>query len=213
VRIVVEELSVKGFDVAFSKADGWASASAGMALEGDVVALTGRMRLERSPRTIGKGQGVVVQVDADARVRRPCDRCGRDTDVDVEAHERMVFVPTGMDVEGAPAAGERELDEDELDVGWFSDGVVLTEDLLSEALVLNAPPRVSCSDEADCAAFVAAELMRARPPVSVDGSGDLGADAKQNPALSDALAAAFAARGGSPDSSRKGPSGKRGGRA
>lgn len=213
MRIVVEELSVKGFDVAFTKADGWAAASAGEALEGEVVALSGRMRFERAPRAIGKGQGVVVQVDADARVRRPCDRCGRDTEFAVEAHERMVFVPTGMDVEGAPTAGERELDEDELDVGWFADGVVLTDDVLSEALVLNAPPRVSCPDEEGCAAFTAAELMRARPPVAVDGSGDPGADAKQNPALSDALAAAFAARGGSPDSPRKGPPGKRGGRA
>ncbi len=213
MRIVVEELSVKGFDVAFTKADGWASASAGEALEGDVVALSGRMRFERSPRSIGKGQGVVVQVDADARVRRPCDLCGRDTEVDVDAHERMVFVPTGMDVEGTPTAGERELDEDELDVGWFADGVVLTEDVLSEALVLNAPPRVSCTDEADCAAFSAAELLRARPPVAVDGSADADAEAKQNPALSDALAAAFAARGASPDSSREGPKGKRGGRA
>ncbi len=212
MRIVVEELSVKGFDVAFSKADGWASASAGEALEGDVVALTGQMRLERSPRAVAKGQGVVVQVDADARVRRPCDRCGRDTEFDVAAHERMVFVPTGTDVEGTPAAGERELDEDELDVGWFSDGVLLTEDVLSEALVLNAPPRVSCVDDADCAAFTAAELMRTRPPVAVDGGADA-SDAQQNPALSDALAAAFAARGGSPDSPRKGPPGKRGGRA
>jgi len=149
VRIVVEELSVRGRDLAVSPEDAWALAAASSALEGEVVSLSGKLHIDRTP------QGVAVDVSVVAEADRICDRCGQPNRLRVAADERLSYVPAGRPTaaEGRQvnqSEADDELEEEELDIGWFHDGELIPGDVLSEALALNLPARVVCEDVASC---------------------------------------------------------------
>jgi uncharacterized metal-binding protein YceD (DUF177 family) len=61
-----------------------------------------------------------------------------------------VLVWLGVAVTVNQSEADDELEEEELDIGWFHDGELIAGDVLSEALALNLPSRVVCEDVASC---------------------------------------------------------------
>lgn len=153
VKIVVEELSVRGRTVRFSEADAWAVEAAGRALDAAPKEVTGSAQIVRAKRG-----GVDVTVTVEAAAPRTCDRCGREGVQRVGLADLVLpFLPQGTDVE----TEEEELDEDDLDYGWFADGAVDLGDVVGEAIALHVPMKWTCADggldEAACDAAVAAQ--------------------------------------------------------
>ncbi len=174
MRIAVDELSTRGRDLTFSSEDAWALDASSIALDGEPSTLRGTMSIQRAAR------GVQVAVTAEAARPTICDRCGRPVTLRVSADEQLLFLPVDApgtsSVTGAAGfnsrkpkeeAAEEELDEEDLDVGWYHDGALELADVLSEALALNLPMRVVCDDERDCDAAMAAassgDLASAHP--------------------------------------------------
>jgi uncharacterized metal-binding protein YceD (DUF177 family) len=66
---------------------------------------------------------------------------------------------------------EIRLSEEEMDVGWYAAGAIEVGDVLSEALALALPTRVTCSDDAACdartASLLTAEVDPEQSPFAV----------------------------------------------
>ena len=154
MQLVVESLSVKGFEVRLEVAAGvdvgqpevWAVEAAKAALEAPVSGLSGVLRVERARPGVR-----VTPVGVRVATVRPCDRCGADAPLTLQPEEVLSY----QAIEHAPKDDERELSSEELDVGWFHDGVLDMADVLGELLVLSLPARVVCDDVAACDAAMA----------------------------------------------------------
>lgn len=102
-----------------------------------------------------KRKGVDVAVQLDLAYRTPCDRCGEPVDVRLESSETLRYQPEEP-VGATPGDPEEvELREDELDVGWYTDGTLSLADVVSEAIALALPMRNACEDTAGCDARTA----------------------------------------------------------
>lgn len=149
MQLVVESLSVKGFEVRLEVASGvdagqpeaWAVDAAQAALDAPVSSMRGVLRVERARPGVR-----VTPVGVAVHTARPCDRCGADAPLALVPDDVLTYLP----IEQAPKDDERELSSDELDVGWFHDGVLNMVDVLGELLVLSLPARVVCADVATC---------------------------------------------------------------
>lgn len=136
MRIAVDNLPAKGRTIRFSLADDWAQAASRRALEGgDVKVLEGSLK-------IVPGDEPVVEARGDVKARWACDRCGEPVETLWTLDESWRLRPEGSET----GTGEIELSEDELDISYYPPGGALAEDLLVEALALQVPARILCSD-------------------------------------------------------------------
>lgn len=77
----------------------------------------------------------------------PCERCGEMVPVAYDVDVDLTYLP----VTQAPNAHiELELQEDDLDVGYYEDDEISVEDLVCEAIALELPARIECEDVAAC---------------------------------------------------------------
>lgn len=137
MRITLADVPKQGLDLRFSAEGRTDRDAVAAALEGDVVALDGTLRVTR------EAEGLAAQVTGAATVTRPCDRCGAPVDVTVPVDTRLVYVPLAE-------ADEEELQiaQDALDLGFLDGDGIDTEQILSEAFVLESPRRVTCAGDA-----------------------------------------------------------------
>jgi uncharacterized metal-binding protein YceD (DUF177 family) len=143
VHIVVEDIPARGRHARFSRGDVWAAEAAAGALDGEVSELSGLLHLVRARR-----QEVRVTAEATAVATRSCDRCGRPTTLSIETKEELSYLPAGGPAPSA--APEVELQDEDLEVGWYHDGVIQLADVVSELLALAVPLRVLCADAEEC---------------------------------------------------------------
>ena len=133
MQIPVCDIDARGRDVRFDLEHGQAVQAASSVLEAPVSALVAELHFS--------AQGTRVQVEGtvDAQAPRVCERCGEDMVLRVHAPVELVYVP-----EAQQADQDRDLQAEELDIGWYADGVIDPVDVLSEALALALPERVAC---------------------------------------------------------------------
>jgi uncharacterized metal-binding protein YceD (DUF177 family) len=155
MRLRIEELPPKGRRVELDDSPAWAVTAVAQALEGEVEALGGSLRV----RTVGNG--VTVSGDAFAVVCRPCDRCLTTLRLRLEGEVDLYF-DSGR-LEGATEVG---LEAADLDVGFVEDGVLDLAAALVEFFLLESPSRLRCDDP---------QVSRAEPgPCELPGSGGEG---------------------------------------
>ena len=107
---------------------------------------------------IGEPDGrkaVDVEVGLRLAYRTACDRCGEPVEVQLESAETLRYQPDAPGSGGPSDPEEVELSEDELDVGWYTDGTLSLADVVSEAIALALPMRNACEDTAGCDARTA----------------------------------------------------------
>lgn len=169
MKIVVEQIPAAGRQVTFDKTVEWAVEAAKLSLDRPPSALSGSFELKRAQNGV-----VIVDLRATSSAQATCDRCGEECSLDLAIETRLLYAPEekgGADYDGLTlsetSAGKKqkkerkkdsvgddeegiELDEQDLDVGWYRRGEIDLGDVLSEALALAAPPRIVCADIAEC---------------------------------------------------------------
>jgi uncharacterized metal-binding protein YceD (DUF177 family) len=163
VRIAVEGIPAAGREIDLGPRQAWAVEAATNALDRRPEQLEGVVTLQRAT----KGGAVRVGVRAVAAADATCDRCGEPTRLVADVDTLLLYGP--QESEGLAFEGEIELDAEELDVGWYTDGHIDLGQVLQEALALALPVRVVCADTEACDKRTDALLTpaRAESPFSV----------------------------------------------
>ncbi len=110
------------------------------AMEGELTQLQGKLHIEAH-----EGR-VVVHGELQVGARRACERCGQPLELRVGGDVELVYLPEEPSLLG----GEREIEAEDLDVGWYSGEALVLEDVVSEAVALLLPHLVACVDSKEC---------------------------------------------------------------
>lgn len=153
MQIRVDDISPRGRTVEVGLQNTWARNAVAEALEADPTTLEAEIRAALAERA---GD---VEVHLGVRVEAPaiCDRCGEDIQLVVEIDSDLLYQPESTE----RTEEEVELAQDDLDVGWYRDGNLSLPDILMEAVALELPSRVLCTDEEACEARTQALLEAA----------------------------------------------------
>lgn len=165
MRMPLPRLESEGVDVDLSQVDEEVRSAVRVAMEGELTQLQGQLHLEAR-----KGR-VVVRGQLQAAARRACERCGEPLELRVDGEFELVYLPEEPSLLG----GERELEYDELDVGWYSGEALVLEDVVSEATALLLPALVACEDSEVCTARTQELLARYGRTGEEGGLSGLGA--------------------------------------
>ncbi|MFH1468903.1 MAG: DUF177 domain-containing protein [Pseudomonadota bacterium] len=157
MRIRIDELPHEGVTLNLDEEGAWARGILAEALEGEVLALGGRLRVR------AVGPGAVVEGRAHVALRRTCDRCLAEVRLELGDELDLYFQPPE-----APS-GEREIGllADDLDVGFVEDGELDLGAVLAEFFLLEAPAVLRCGDPG----VVRVEPGRCETPAADSGAG------------------------------------------
>lgn len=146
MRIPIDTIESRGRRIDAGKGDVWAERAASTALDGPPAELAVGLDLSVTA-------GVVfVSGSVRASVRRPCDRCGEPVILAVDEAVDLAYAPEG------PTSEQHQLTAGDLDLGWYHEGHLDLEEVLSEAIALALPSRVLCTDGEACEARTRALL-------------------------------------------------------
>lgn len=154
MRLVVVNLPLDGRVVTANGDDTWARAAAEVAVESAVDALAIELAVnpvvvdrdkagrETRPRATGE---VRVHARGHLWCSRVCERCGEEVRLFLEADEHLQYLP-----EGSVDPEREEIEEDDLDVGWYDGGELSLEQVVAEMFTLALPVKVACTDQVAC---------------------------------------------------------------
>jgi len=146
MKIIAADITERGVDVQSGSDDAWAHEAATRALEVSAQTLSFQLKVRRD------GESVRVQGDLSVSIQRVCDRCLEPVELSIGGVVDLVYVSSI----GVKCAAESNLDESDLDVGWF-DGLSLDmADVVSEQLALWMSDRILC-DQSDVRRLVAGQ--------------------------------------------------------
>ena len=161
MRLSVENLPRQGRSFKLANDTEWAVAGAAIALDVSPLAITGEIRLVQE----NGGVRVTGQLDVSARIA--CARCGEGVAFSLHGAPDLVYRPVGENLET-----DAEIDEADLDVGWYEVGVdggeLSLEQVVCEAVALEVPPRIVCEDVAACDGRFASFKFEQAPPDAVE---------------------------------------------
>ena len=109
-------------------------------IEFDDLRQTSPLRVEGSAELVGHTQEIRVRGKLDVTVEADCDRCLETARFPISTAFDLFYRPDASDVE------ERELDEGEVEVGFYEGGGLELKDILREQVVLALPMQRVCSD-------------------------------------------------------------------
>jgi uncharacterized metal-binding protein YceD (DUF177 family) len=158
MRLVVEEIrEERSVSVPFDLDEPWARKAVAHGMDASPSSLSGHLDVSRS----GVNVRVAGSISASATVQ--CARCTVPVTITIDAPVDLAYVPVTAPEGGHPE--EKQLDEDELDLGFYTDGALDLADVLSEAVALELPIQVVCEDTSACEARTSALLAAAAPDV------------------------------------------------
>ena len=146
MRIRVEDIPAAGRQVTAALSDGWAREAARDALDAAPTTLEAEFRIRKGARDRDAEVALRVRTTAPGS----CDRCGEDLVWVLSFESDLRYSPEPTDVSEVRAEEEVELEEDDLDVGWYRDGHLSLPDVLREAVALALPSRIVCEDVPAC---------------------------------------------------------------
>lgn len=162
MRIPVDAIPRTGRTVAITEHLGWARAAVASALEAEPTRLEGRIQIEP---TTGPRVDLYATVSTSGMV--DCDRCGERFPLLLDTEATLCYLPrVGADDTVASSDDEVELAEDELEMGWYSDGEIDLGDVVQELVALALPTRYVCTDQSACDTRTEALLATSRPDVA-----------------------------------------------
>lgn len=153
MRLSVEKLPTDGRDVNVRPDEVWSLEAARIAMGQDDVSVSGSLRIEGGP---GR---VVVHAELHSESQLDCERCGESVPVVVDVDADLTYLPA----RSSTTAPEVELGADDLDVGFFEGEALDLVSVVSEALALELPHRILCSDTGACQARVDALFTQEDP--------------------------------------------------
>lgn len=90
-----------------------------------------------------KRETIFIEGNLQASVRLTCSRCLRDYTRDFDTSFNVRYVP----LERKAPEKEHELTKDELDIAYYSEGIINLKELATEQLILMLPMKPLCKDE------------------------------------------------------------------
>lgn len=135
MKLKLGEISERGLDVHAEMVDDWAREAVALALEGEPQHLKFNARVQRVSDCVR----VFGQLEASAI--RDCDRCQVSLTVSMSGDMNLYYAPPRPG-EG----GDRDLDEGDLDIGWFDGTALDLSQVISEQLAIWAPDRIVCAN-------------------------------------------------------------------
>lgn len=150
MRIAIDSIPADGRQIHADLGHPWAAQAAQGALDATPSALGADLRFER------RGPAVFVVGTVTVETTAECDRCGEPVALSLSHEVELAYV-----AEEQSAHGEVELGAGDLDVGWFSGDAIEAGDVLSEAIALALPSRITCTDTEACDARTGAMLAEA----------------------------------------------------
>lgn len=143
--------------IPFDLNEPWARKAVANGMDAAPSSLEGHLEVTRS----GANVRVLGAISASATVQ--CARCTVPVTVAISGPIDLAYAPVVVPEGGHPE--EKQLEEDELDLGFYTDGVLDLSDVLSEAVALELPIQVVCEDASACEERTAALLAAAAPDV------------------------------------------------
>lgn len=148
MRIAVDTIPEHGRTVAIGLDAAWSREAAREALDAVPGRLSGSLELHR------EGDHVHVSGELRSEHEASCDRCLASVRVSLGGELSLEYAPAGSQV----LEEDRELEAEELDLGWHEGGAIELSQVLSEQLALWLPARLLCGaegvqrlSEGDCA--------------------------------------------------------------
>ncbi len=149
MRIELDSIGEQGRRLDVSLALDWAATAAAAAVGVPVSSLSGALMFK------AKRDVISVSGDLALAAEHTCERCGSPTTLEVAESVLLTYRPENSDDDA-----EVELSADDLDVGWYSERRLDAASVLSEAIALSLPSRVTCADVAACDTRTAALLEK-----------------------------------------------------
>lgn len=103
-------------------------------------ALHSKGKVELLNRSLGE---IRVVGDLNVQIESVCDRCAEPAGYSIENHFDLIYMPSGE----ANAAGEKEIDEAGVEVGYYDGNGLEMNDVLREVVLLALPMQLVCSDD------------------------------------------------------------------
>lgn len=133
MKLLIERISDDGETLRFDDVGPWALAAAAEALEGEVKRLDGVLQISR--------EGDVVRASGElfAEVTRDCDRCAKTGTWRLGGPLDLRYAPL-------PSMQQTEVDleEADLDLGFYTEGAINLDAVLAEHFALALPLRLTC---------------------------------------------------------------------
>ncbi|MCK6521504.1 DUF177 domain-containing protein [Myxococcota bacterium] len=157
----IEKIPDEGLNITFDDVEPWVIQAAQVGLEGVVRRIDGELEVHR------KGQLIEVTGALHAELSRACDRCSEDLPFRLGGPVNLSYVPFD---DAAPE--ERELQEQDLDVGFYTGSTVDLAAVVSEHFALSLPTRLTCEAEGfalpACVRPASAKATQTQDPDPVD---------------------------------------------
>lgn len=137
MKIPIDKIPEHGRDAVIGLASPWSRDAAREGLDGEPSALEGKLLLVRQRAHI------LVTGELRSEHAATCSRCLADLVVELSGELDLEYAPLSEQVVEA----DRELEEEELDLGWFDGDSLDLAQVLCEQLSLWLPARILCGDE------------------------------------------------------------------
>jgi uncharacterized metal-binding protein YceD (DUF177 family) len=152
MRVKIENILEEPTFFEIEEEMGWVHLAAKEALDAEVLSLNGALSLSLQHETL------FVRGELQTKCRRKCDRCGVFLILEIEGPVDLAYRPEFQSSEAI-----RELSNDELDVGFYTDGAFEVADAVREHLALQSPFQLNCElpgatlEKEDCQAILLEE--------------------------------------------------------
>lgn len=133
MRISADDIPARGRPVKVDLDTPWLASAAKLALETDPESLSMSLMVTKDDdRVVVSGEGSLV-------LAATCDRCLADLTLTLSGPVSLRYAPADPN-----DTADRDLDEDDLDEGWFDGRLLDMTDVVSEQLMLWMPDRILC---------------------------------------------------------------------
>ena len=146
MNLNVSIIPASGITIALTLAEEWVVNAIKTAVNSECVQIDGDLVVNKYDARI------TVDISISLTIIQNCSRCVVPLHVKLAGHEHLTYEPevinTSPEITNIKQLEkikeEIELHEDDMDIGWYSNGKLCVEDVLSETITLITPSRFHC---------------------------------------------------------------------
>ncbi len=141
MNLIIDQIPERGRQIVLDTTTEWAMAAVSDTLGVLAESLSGKLQIS------SKAGRVSVSGELNTSATCECERCGESFRLALPVEVELLFDPAPS---GAPVEEEEEVDEEELDIGWYQGNSLNLADVVTEAVALALPIRLECPDTEEC---------------------------------------------------------------
>ena len=150
MKIYVHQIPVNGRTHTISHQDTWVQEEIEKALEGTLLECQAEITL------CNHNHQVHVEGTIKSKIQISCDICGEDIEIRFDGNINLIYVPANSIKPNLVPKNKKDLDKiqemlslkkEDLEVGWYYDGVLDLGVVITEYLLINKDSIVQCKDD------------------------------------------------------------------